>query len=215
MGLQQFEQRLERLVEGVFAKAFRSGVQPVELGRRLIREMDLRRTVGIRGVMAPNRFTISVGADDRERLAAIEQTLLRELVDAARDHARTESYKLAGPIEVTMATAPGLGKGSFRVWAELAEGSPTAAVVMADGTRIDVGDEPVSLGRASDCSIVLADPTVSKRHAELRREGTDVVVVDLGSTNGTKVNGAGVRERALRDGDEIHIGATVLHFEAS
>ena len=76
MGLQKFEQRLEHLVEGVFAKAFRSGLQPVELGRRLVREMDLQRTIGVRGTLVPNRFTITLSPADRERLRPIEQTLV-------------------------------------------------------------------------------------------------------------------------------------------
>ena len=215
MGLQQFEQRLERLVEGVFAKAFRSGLQPVELGRRLVREMDLRRRVGVRGVIAPNSFVVAVSRPDREQLAPIEQTLVRELTDAAREHARDEGYRFPGPVQVEVVTDPTLGRGTFRVAADLLEGDAVASVVLADGTRIGVGDDPVTLGRASDCNVVLADPTVSKRHAELRRQGTDIVLVDLGSTNGTKVNGAGIRERTLVDGDEIRIGATVLRFEAS
>jgi hypothetical protein len=213
MGLQQFEQRLERLVEGVFAKAFRSGLQPVELGRRLVREMDLHRTVGVRGLLAPNHFTISVSAADREHLAPIEQTLVHELVDAAREHARAEQYRFAGPVRVEMVTGPALGKGSFRILSEMVEGGPTASLVMADGTRIGVGDESVTLGRAPDCTVVLADPTVSKRHAELRRDGQNVRLTDLGSTNGTKVNGTGVRDWTLADGDEIRIGATVMRFE--
>src|ERR1700726_1173156 len=100
MGLQQFERRLERLVEGVFAKAFRSGLQPVELGRRMVREMDLGRSVGVRGMLAPNHFTIWVSPEDAQRLAPIEQTLRRELIDAARDHARSERYRFPGLVEV-------------------------------------------------------------------------------------------------------------------
>ncbi len=80
MGLQQFERRLERLVEGVFAKAFRSGLQPVEIGRRLTREMDLRRTVAPRGTLAPNAFTVVLSPSDRERFAPIEDELVGELV---------------------------------------------------------------------------------------------------------------------------------------
>jgi hypothetical protein len=215
MGLQKFEQRLERLVEGVFAKAFRSGLQPVELGRRLVREMDLGRTVGVRGVLAPNDFVVAVGGEDREQMAPIEQTLVRELVDAAREHAKQESYRLPGPVNVELRTDPTLARGTFRLLARMVEGDAVASVVLADGTRIGVGDDPVTLGRASDCNVVLADPTVSKRHAELRRQGTEIVLIDLGSTNGTKVNGAGIRERALADGDEIRIGATVMRFEAT
>ncbi len=76
MGLQQFERRLERLVEGVFARAFRSSLRPVELGRRLTREMDLRRTVGVRGeFIAPNHFLFELSASDRENFAAFEDAL--------------------------------------------------------------------------------------------------------------------------------------------
>jgi pSer/pThr/pTyr-binding forkhead associated (FHA) protein len=78
-----------------------------------------------------------------------------------------------------------------------------------------VGEDPITIGRLPECEIVLADTKVSRRHAEVRRNGADVVVVDLGSTNGTQVNGSGVRERALADGDTITVGGTNLHFEAS
>ena len=214
MGLQRFEQRLERLVEGVFAKAFRSGLQPVELGRRLVREMDLHRTLGVRGTMVANRFTVAVGTADRERLAPIEQTLVAELVDTARQHARDQRYRFAGMVSVRIVTDAHLAAGSFRVTGEMVEGGPTGAVVLPDGTRIGIADEPITVGRGGDCDLVLADPTVSKHHLELRRQGVDVVLVDLGSTNGTRVNGAGMRERFLADGDEIRLGATVLRYEA-
>ena len=214
MGLQQFEQRLERLVEGVFAKAFRGGLQPVELGRRLVREMDLNRVLGVRGTLMPNQFTVHVGPDDRERLAPIEHTLVANLVDAARDHARSEGARFPGMVSVEIMTDDAFGSGSFRVIAALVEGGPTGAVVLPDGTRVVVGDEPITVGRAPDCDLVLADPTVSKRHLELRRQGPNVVLTDLGSTNGTRVNGAGIRERPLVDGDEIRLGATVLRYEA-
>lgn len=214
MGLQNFEQRLERLVEGVFAKAFRSGLQPVELGRRLIREMDNHRTLGIRGTLVPNRFSIAVSTQDRDRLAPIEGTLVAELVDTARQHAREEGYRFPGSVAVELVTDPSLGPGAFRVAGELVEGGPDAGVVLPDGTRFAIGDEPVTVGRAADCDLMLHDPTVSKRHLELRRQGREVVLIDLGSTNGTRVNDVGVKERLLVDGDEIRLGATVLRYEA-
>src|SRR5207245_1124303 len=115
MGLQQFEQRLERLVEGVFAKAFRSGLQPVELGRRLTREMDLHRTVGVRGTIAPNHFTVALSQSDQERFASFAESLTRELCDAVREHARDESYGFVGPVEVKLEDDPSLGPGEFLV----------------------------------------------------------------------------------------------------
>lgn len=214
MGLQQFEQRLERLVEGVFAKAFRSGLQPVEIGRRLVREMDLHRVLGVQGPLVPNRFTIAVSPADRERFTPIEHTLIANLVDTARDHARSENSRFPGMVAVEIVTDPHLGTGALRIQAALVEGGPTRAVVLPDGTRIPVGDQPISVGRSSDCDLVLGDPTVSKHHLDLLRQGADVVVIDAGSTNGTRVNGAGIRERVLADGDEIRLGATVLRYEA-
>ena len=87
MGLQRFERRLERLVEGAFTKAFRSGLQPVEIGRRLVRELDAGRTVGVRGMVAPNRFSVWLSAEDAERFAGFMDALQRELQDAVREHA--------------------------------------------------------------------------------------------------------------------------------
>lgn len=218
MGLQQFERRLERLVEGVFAKAFRGGLQPVELGRRLTREMDAQRTVGVRGTIAPNAFVFALAPPDMERFESFADALIRELADAAREHARTESYVFLGPVQVALEPDGSLTPGMFLVSGsvrEAAGGGAVGSLVLSDGSRVPVADEPVTIGRMADCAVVLTDESVSRRHAEVRRQGSNIVVVDLGSTNGTKVNGGGIRERRLRDGDEITVGTTTLRFEAS
>jgi len=218
MGLQQFERRLEHLVEGVFAKAFRGGLQPVELGRRLTREMDANRTVGVRGTIAPNAFSFALSPADQERFETFSDALIRELADAAREHARAEGYVFVGPVEVTLDTDESVSRGMFLVSGtvkEAAGGAAVGALVLSDGSRVPVADEPVTIGRMADCAIVLTDESVSRRHAEIRRLGSNIVVVDLGSTNGTKVNGAGVKERRLNDGDEITVGTTSMRFEAS
>lgn len=218
MGLQQFERRLERLVEGVFAKAFRGGLQPVELGRRLTREMDAHRTVGVNGVIVPNAFTFMVAPSDLERFSSFSEALVRELADAAREHARGEAYGFVGPVEVTLEADPGLSPGMFLVSGVMQEapgGVAVGAIVLPDGGRVAVGDEPVVIGRLADCDVVLRDEGVSRRHAEIRRQGHDIVLVDLGSMNGTKLNGAGVRQHRLADGDEIVVGSSRLRFEAS
>ncbi|MBA3654352.1 MAG: DUF3662 domain-containing protein [Actinobacteria bacterium] len=217
MGLQQFERRLERLVEGVFAKAFRSGLQPVEVGRRITREMDLGRSVGVRGVIAPNHFVITIDPSDHERFVSYEEALLRELCDAAREHAKDEGYRFLGPVQVELDTEP-VGPGVFNVAAEVKEGpggGPYAALVTGDGTRIELGEDPATIGRLDECEVQLSDKNISRRHAEVRREGGGFVVVDLDSTNGTKVNGSRVKRRELTDGDEVTVGATTLRFEMS
>ena len=218
MGLQSFERRLERLVEGVFAKAFRSGLQPVELGRRLTREMDARRAVGVRGVMAPNAFVFALSPADMERVSPFADALVRELADAAREHARSEGYRFVGPVEVDLREDPSLTPGIFLVSSELKEaagGVAVGALVLPDGERVNVAEKPLSIGRLAECDVVLADDSVSRRHAEVRRQGSDIVVVDLGSTNGTKVNGQRVGERTLDDGDLVNVGNATLRFEAS
>lgn len=218
MGLQQFERRLERLVEGTFAKAFRSGLQPVELGRRLSREMDLQRTVGVNGLIAPNQFRIAVSEADAEQFASFSEALVRELSEAVREHARDEGYHFVGPVQVALEPDESLGKGEFLVASEIVSGPgghAAGSLHLPDGSRVAIGDEPVTIGRQAECDVVLEDSNVSRRHAEVRRQGEEYVFVDLGSTNGSKVNGTRVKQQALSDGDEITLGKTVVRFEAS
>jgi hypothetical protein len=218
MALQEFERRLERLVEGVFAKAFRSRLTPVELGRRIVREMDVHRTVGVRGLIAPNQFDVTLSAADHKNLASFENALVNDLAAYAREHARQERYTFLGPVEVHLTVDHSLGTGEFEIAARVQEGpggGPVGALVLRNGSRVQVGDDPVTIGRAPECDVVLADPEVSRHHAEVRRADGGFVVVDLGSMNGTRVNGAGVRERALNDGDEITIGTAAMRFESS
>jgi len=218
MGLRQFEQRLERLVEGVFAKTFRSGLEPVEIGRRLTREMDLHRALGVTGMMAPNHFEVAVSPTDYQTFESYSQALTRELSEAVREHARDENYGFVGPVHVELKSDESLGAGEFLVASQMIEapgGAAVGSLLLPDGKRVPLGEDPVTLGRLPDCDVVLSDPNVSRRHAEVRRRGNDFVVIDLGSTNGTRVNGAGVRERRLIDGDEVTVGSTHIRFEAS
>jgi hypothetical protein len=216
MGLQQFEERLERLVEGTLAKPFRSNLQPVEIGRRLTREMDLHRRVGVRGLIAPNAFAVTLAPADVERFSNFIDALSRELSDAAREHAKNEGYLFVGPVEVEIFEGSTLKSGRFTVEAEVredADGGFLAELVLSDGRRVQIGSEPLVIGRLPECGVVLADSNVSRRHAELRRSGDSVVLTDLGSTNGTRVNGAPIRERVLVSGDEVSVGSTRLIFE--
>jgi Protein of unknown function (DUF3662)/FHA domain len=218
MGLQQFEERLERLVEGTLAKPFRSSLQPVEIGRRLTREMDLHRRVGVRGLIAPNAFAVTLSSADVGRFANFIDALSRELSDAAREHAKIEGYSFVGPVEVEIFEGASLKSGRFTVSAEVREsedGGFLAELLLPDGRRVTVGSDAVVVGRLPECQVVLSDSNVSRRHAELRRKGDGVFVTDLGSTNGTRVNGVPIREQLLASGDEISVGSTRLIFEMS
>jgi len=203
MGLQGIERGLERMVEGVFARAFRSSLRPIELGRKLVREMDDHRSVDVK---------------DHAQFTEIHDALVRELCDAAREYARDEQYTFMGPVQVELNVDNELRPGRFTVISRLHEGAGGAgagALVLPSGERITLADKPVLIGRLPECEITLSDPNVSRRHAEVRPFGTGFLVVDLGSTNGTKVNGMTVSERQLQDGDSITVGATRLRFDAS
>jgi nucleotide-binding universal stress UspA family protein len=218
VGLQGFERRLERLVEGTFNKAFRSGLQPVEIGHRLTRVLDDGRALGVNGrPVAPNNVGVYLSPADFERFGSFAEALARELAEAARQHARDEGYQFVGPVTVTLVPDTTLKTGDFDVVAEMAqgEGGHVGSLVLPGGRRVALGGSVTTLGRNSDCTVKLADPRSSRRHAEIRSTGDGFLLTDLGSMNGTTVNGVSVREQVLHDGDEIAVGATVMRFEAS
>jgi hypothetical protein len=215
MRLQQFEQRLERLVEGAFAKAFRGELQPIELGRRLTREMDLHRTVAARGLIAPNFFEVVLSERDAERFQGFVEVLARELVEAAREHARNERYSFLGPVEVEIGWSEELEKSTFAINVAVRESEDQGAghLVMPNGEHVPLAAEVLTIGRLPECDITLDDANVSRRHAQLRRDGELVYLIDLGSTNGTLVNGVAIRQHLLSPGDLVTIGKTPLRFE--
>lgn len=219
MGLKGFERRLEHLVEGAFSRVFRSGLRPIELGRRLVREIDANRSIDVRGrPLAPNAFTIRVSQADHDRFAEIGDALVRELCDTAREHGRDEGYAFMGPVSVEIVVDARMRTGGFQIDARLREGEGgvgPGSLILPNKDRYVLGDHPVVVGRMPDCDITIVDSNVSRRHAEIRPAGDAFVLVDLGSTNGSKVNGVRVAQRELVDGDEITFGNTRLVFEAS
>jgi hypothetical protein len=219
MGIRGFERRLERMVEGAFARAFKSGLRPVELGRRLTREMDDNRSVGVRGgTVVPNAFTVSLSASDLEQFEGVQDSLTRELGEAAREHARDEGYSFMGPVEVELVVDERLHTGAFQIVGRMVEGvggSGAGSLVLPNGDRFSLTESVITVGRHPECNLVLADPNVSRNHAEIRPKGDRFEVVDLGSTNGTRINGVRIDSQLLQDGDELSFGNTRMHFEAS
>ena len=220
MGLQSFEHSLERMVEGVFSRGSRSSIRPVELGRRILREMDDHRSVDVKGRrIVPNVFSIRLSARDHAAFADIDEALHSELCETAREYARAEGYHFMGPVVVEMVVDNGLKPGRFTTSCRMKEsggGVGVGSLVLASGERIPLGQQAASIGRLPDCTVPVTDANVSRRHAEVRVAGSGFVVVDLGSTNGTKVNGVRIQgEQLLVDGDIVSVGSTHLRFEAS
>ena len=207
------------MVEGAFARAFKSGLRPVELGRRLVREIDDNRSVGVRGgTVVPNHFTVSLSHEDLEQFEGVQDSLCRELADAAREHARDEGYRFMGPVDVEMVADDRLHTGAFQIIGKMVEGvggAGAGSIVLPSGDRFALTETTITIGRHPESNMVLADPNVSRNHAEIRPQGDGFVVVDLGSTNGSRVNGVRVDTQVLQDGDELMFGNTRMRFEAS
>jgi hypothetical protein len=236
----QFEERLERAVEGFFARLFRSGVHPVEIGKRLLRVMEDGRTVALRRTFVPNVYRITIGHQDYERLANLEAKLIEELEIFVGEAARQRQWSLPDSPRVSFATDGKLGQGEFRIQAEAVSlrteddvpqaaksparerapepapaptGPPTLVLLVDDQPEKTLPIERrIRIGRQSDNDLVVADPGISRHHAEVINESGTCTLRDLGSTNGTYVNGAVVHEHALRDGDRISLGSTVVEF---
>ncbi|MBM3684147.1 MAG: DUF2662 domain-containing protein [Actinobacteria bacterium] len=219
MVLRAFERRLEDVVEGTFARAFRSGLRPVEIGRKILRAVDDGRTVGVSGrTLVPNAVVVHLAPADAEAFAPIVGTLVRELVDLVRAYARDEGYGFLGPVMVEFTVDERRRTGTVAVAAEFqesGEGVAAGTLVLPGGARHVLTRAVVTVGRAETSDVQLVDPSVSRAHAEVRARGDGFVVVDLGSTNGTRVNGARVAECELRDGDEVVFGSVAVRFVAS
>jgi hypothetical protein len=252
--LRQIEQKIESLFEGAFGRAFRRNVQPVELARKLAKEMDDYKMVSVSQVYAPNEYVVYLSTADRDQFESYEPALIKELEQYLGEHSRREGYVLLSKPEVAFETDDDLEVGLFgianrMIQRESPELQPEAAPEPG-ATRIyraapadtesasaeELGLEPeaepaarvtvngkahelqkpsVVLGRSKDCDIRISDPNVSRRHAEIRQEGSAYWIVDLGSTNGIAVNGHALKRAKLDDEDRITLGSTEVVFNRS
>ena len=124
--LRTIESKLESLFEGVFGRAFRANVQPVELARKLVKEMDDHRSVSVSRVYVPNEYTIYLSTADREQFASFEESLQGELQDYLAEHARRERYVLLTPPVVKLETDADLDVGVFGIATRLVRGAKPA-----------------------------------------------------------------------------------------
>lgn len=227
-GLQRFEQRLEQMISGAFARTFRSAVQPVEISAALAREVDNSAQILSRDRrLAPNHFHVELAQADLDRLLGLGPALEQELVAMLKDHAAAQSYVFTGPVTVELESADDLTTGRFRVRskavARVSQAGPdptetqvrrATAFLDINGERLPLAAPGIVVGRGNDADLRVNDPGVSRRHVEFRvtedGQGPRVSVHDLGSTNGVLVNGRKVEDATLVDGAEIRIGNTTL-----
>lgn len=225
--LDNFEQRLDQLVNGTFAKAFRDHVEPVELASRIHKEMDTRSAIVSRGrTVVPNKFTIELSTEDLQRLDYYDEQMRAELLDMTKRYAEEQRYTFLGPVEVSFAEDPTLDTGVFNVRSEAQPNAnpsarPPIPVTPGEVTghpRLVVGSQSYPLtrsrtriGRGTGSDIQIDDPGISRAHAEIVL-GLPVVLRDLGSTNGTLLEGRRISEVPLFDGARITVGSTTITY---
>jgi Protein of unknown function (DUF3662)/FHA domain len=249
--LRSIEQKIESLFEGIFGRAFRTHVQPVELARKLAKEMDDGKTVSVSRVYAPNEYAIYLAPEDRANFESYEASLVDELQQYLAEHARREQYALLSPPRVLFHSDADLAVGEFGIATRMAQPGgrrrrqeepepaesgatmvykprtppPTETAtpeelgvdreivtLSVDGLQHEVRKRRTLIGRSKECDIQIEDPSASRRHAEVRQEGTAYWIVDLDSTNGLEVNGMRTQRAKLDHGDKITIGSTDIAF---
>jgi hypothetical protein len=248
--LRGIEQRIESLFEGAFGRAFRRNVQPVEIARKLAKEMDDYKMVSVSQIYAPNEYVVYLSPRDREQFESYEPALVKELEQYLTEHSRRESYVLLSKPKVSFETDEDLEIGLFGIANRMiqreapdqepepapetgetrvyraapveteaasaedlgVEPEPEPATVTVNGRAYDLKKPSVVIGRSKDCDIRVSDPNISRQHAEIRQEGSTYWIVDLGSTNGTSVNGRALKRAKLDDEDRITLGSTELVF---
>jgi hypothetical protein len=252
--LQDFERRLEGAVEGFFARAFRSGLQPVELAKAIQRYAADTQHVTADGVVVPNVYRIEVSTKDHERLETFGEALPRELAEVLVATAADRGWHLRGPVKVRVAPDDSVQYGRYQLAGRVevvedpsasSRGSAGAAASAGTagaatggrldhtqvvdpspkrqlqlrvrsggeaGTTVPVERDRVTMGRHSECDVTLQDTTVSRKHAALVRRNDGWWAIDLGSTNGTSVNGTRAAEQRVRPGDRIELGDAVVEL---
>lgn len=212
--LDNFEKGLERAVNGAFAKTFKSGLQPVEITAALRRELDTKAAVVSRDrILVPNKFAVRLGSIDFDRMSALGPTLIDELIDLVQRHAAKQGYSFAGGISVDLREDPNLTQGMIDVLSENVKGAVSwTPVLEINGTRHPLTRSRTVIGRGSDADITVDDTGISRKHVAILWDGTRAEVHDLGSTNGSRLDGNPVGVAPLPTDSVIDIGRTRIVF---
>jgi hypothetical protein len=212
--LDSFEKGLERAVNGAFAKTFKSGVQPVEITSALRRELDTKAAVVSRDrILAPNRFTVRLADADYRRMRDLGPALLDELSQLVQQHAASQGYQFTGAVTIAFAEDETLSEGMVQIDSTSVKGTVAwTPVVDINGQRHQLIKSRTVIGRGSDADITIDDTGTSRRHVEIIWDGARAQVRDLGSTNGSQLNGALVKQAILEPDSVITIGRTRIVF---
>ncbi len=235
--LDNLEQRLDRIVNGSFSKAFKSEVQPVELGAALQQEIDTRADNVAGQIVVPNLFIIELSQADHDRLSPYFGTLISELIQLANNYISEQRYRILHRIDISFGLEPAFETGVFRIKSDSVQSVmntavpvnpvpatsqiPVASMSSTETPRLTdiAGNEyrltksVTNIGRGVDADIQISDNGASRLHCAIVL-GSQVIVRDLGSTNGTTVDGKRITEAVLQDGSLIKLGNTTLTYKS-
>lgn len=212
--LDNFEKGLERVVNGAFARTFKSGLQPVEITAALRRELDTKAVVVARDrILVPNKFTVYLAPGDHARMTGIGPTLIDELTQLIQTHATAQRYQFAGGISIRLVEDGALAEGVVRIESSNVKGEVSWTPILdIGGKRYPITKSHTVIGRGAEADITVDDTGISRRHVEILWDGKRGQVNDLGSTNGSQLNGAPVTKAALPTDSVISIGRTRIVF---
>lgn len=212
--LDNFEKGLERVVNGAFAKTFKSGLQPLEVTAALRRELDTKAAVVSRDrILVPNDFVVHLASGDFERMTRLGPALIDEFTQLVQRHATAQHYAFAGGISIRLRQDPALSEGVVHIESVNVKGEVAWTPVLdIDGKRYPITKARTIVGRGSDADITVDDSGTSRQHVEILWDGKRGQVNDLGSTNGSKLNGVPLTKAPLPPDSVIEIGRTRIAF---
>ena len=212
--LDNFEKGLERVVNGAFAKTFKSGLQPLEVTAALRRELDTKAAVVSRDrILVPNDFVVRLAPGDFARMTDLGPALIDEFTQLVQRHAAAQHYAFAGGISIRLQQDPSLSEGVVGIDSVNVKGEVAWTPVLdIEGKRYPITKSRTVIGRGSDADITIDDTGTSRQHVEILWDGKRGQVSDLGSTNGSKLNGAPVTKAPLPPDSIIEIGRTRIVF---
>ena len=217
------ERKLEGVVTGAFARAFKGDVQPVEITARLQKELDAEaRLLSRDRRLVPNDFTIGLSRHDYDRLVPYSRTLHSDIIPQLREYAANAGYVFNGPVTIAYELEANLPVGRFTVESQAVAAAATPATTTAirravlvlevNGIRHPLSPPGFTLGRGTDADVRINDPGISRLHARVSVRGTEdapqVTIEDMGSTNGIVVDGRRVQTATLTAGSRVELGST-------
>lgn len=212
--LDSFEKGLERVVNGAFAKTFKSGLQPLEVTAALRRELDTKAAVVSRDrILVPNDFVVRLAPGDFARMTNLGPALIDEFTQLVQRHAAAQHYSFAGGISIRLQNDGSLPEGVVQIESVNVKGEIAWTPVLdIDGKRYPITKARTVIGRGSDADITVDDTGTSRQHVEILWDGKRGQVTDLGSTNGSKLNGVPLTKAPLPPDSVIEIGRTRIAF---